>query len=113
MCFSPHDLTFCISSTFLIYLLTIIELHKQYHAHLAWPPLLADQYAEPGISPHHTAPRSWPLPPTADMMYSMTRCHTLKGHVSDHAHRICWKINRIREEKIEKPFNIKTYYLPR
>lgn len=27
----------------------------------------------------------------------MTRCHTLKGRVNDHAHRICWVINGIRE----------------
>lgn len=59
----------------------------------------------PGTSPHRRAPQSWPLPPTAGRMYSMTRCHTLKGHVSDHAHHICWMIKRIREKEVDKAFH--------
>lgn len=34
----------------------------------------------------------------------MTRCHTLKGHVSDHAHRICWMMKRIREKEVDRAF---------
>lgn len=34
----------------------------------------------------------------------MTHCHTLRGHVSDHAHRICWTITRIREKEVDKTF---------
>lgn len=34
----------------------------------------------------------------------MTRCHTLRGHVSDHAHRICWMIKWIREKEVDGDF---------
>lgn len=80
------------------------QCQNQHRAHLVLPPPPAGQCAEPGTSPHRTAPRSCPLPPTAGRMYSMTRCHTLKDHVSDHAHRICWMIDRIREKEVHKYF---------
>lgn len=35
----------------------------------------------------------------------MTRCHTRRGHVSDHAHRICRMIIRIRETEVDKDLN--------
>lgn len=76
--------------------------HLIYSAYLVWLLLPAGQCVEPGTSPHRTAPRSWPPPPTAGMMCSMTRCHTLRGHVSDRAHRICWTIERIRQKEIDK-----------
>lgn len=57
--------------------------------HLVWPLLPAGQCAEPGIAPRHTAPQFWPLLLTAGRTYSMTRCHILRGHASDHVHRIC------------------------
>lgn len=59
------------------------------NAHLVWPPPLTGQCAEPDTSLHHRVPQSGPPPLTAGRMYSMTRCHTLTGHVSDHGHRIC------------------------
>lgn len=73
-------------------------------AHLVLLPLPAGQCAEPGTSPHRTAPQSCPLPPIAGRMYSMIRCHTLKGHVSDHAHRICWMKKGLERRKSTKTF---------
>jgi len=85
-----------------------IWYQKPHLAHLVEPLLPAGQCVEPGTVPHHTALQSWPLPLTADRMYSMTRCHTLTGHVSDHAHRICWMIHRIREKEVDQTFRTKT-----
>lgn len=91
----------------------VISIASLTWAHLVLPPLPAGQYAEPGTSPHRTVPRSSPLPLTAGRMYSMTRCHTLRGHVSDHAHRICWTIDGIREKKSTNTFTHFYNYLPR
>lgn len=71
-------------------------------AHLVWPPPPAGRCAEPGTSPHPTAPRFLPPPPTAGRTYSMSRCHTLRGRVSDHGHRICRMITRIRGTGVDK-----------
>lgn len=81
-----------------------LQSQNQHPAHLVSPPPPAGPCAEPGTSPRHTAPRSCPPLQTAGTTYSMTRCHTLKGHVSDHAHRTCWTITRIREREVEKVF---------
>lgn len=72
------------------------------HAYLVSPLLPADQRERPDIFLRRRVPRFWPLLPTAGRMCSMTHCHTLKGRVSDHGHRICWMKRCISEKEIDK-----------